>query len=193
MKSDFEKFLSRFVEKYSGIKQIYACVAGGGISISQIGLVPGSSKILYGTNVLYSETATQSYLKRFHQDWELSKMVSYECAERLIAAMSNEIGFVSPSLGHPEVALVAITSAVTTSRYRRGLNEAWICTSRGDAHVSLDKLPESLHSDPVIPWREQKIEVSRRTQDEFIAEVAIKLATGFECESLRDYPNVKLL
>lgn len=191
MNKDYKDFLKRFIDSRNEDEdRIYACICGGGISIAELGILPGSSKVLYGANVLYHEDATRSYLKRFHQEYNHEHMVSPELSKSLYEAMTNEIGFVSPSMGHPRVNLIAITSAVTTNRYRRGANKAYITFKFGTFELNLDKLPESVHTDSVIPWRDQKLENHRASLDEQIAMVAIRLVTGFE-ENKLDFTNLR--
>jgi hypothetical protein len=173
--SNFDEFLSRFVRNYTG-KKLCFVLAGGGVSAAKLALVPGSSKVLYDLSLLYDEDATVEYLERYDHFTKIEQMVSEDVATRLYAKSTRRL--------QDTYKIVAATSALTTNRARRGENQAFIVTSNQNAHLRLDKLPESVYSDPIIPWREQQIAVKRQKEDELVARVAIQLATDFEPETL---------
>lgn len=172
----FDQYLTRLVSSYQG-KQLAIVAAGGGVSISRLALVPGSSRILYDMKILYSEDSTVRYIESGLMDVETpEKMVSAKVAENLYYATTAHL--------EDSCNIIAMTSSLTTNRYRRGENQAFVEVVSGRWHLRLDKLPESVYSDPIVPWREQQIALKRQKEDELVAEVALKLATGFEVETL---------
>lgn len=173
--NEFDKYLTRLVSSYNG-KQLAIVAAGGGVNVSRLALVPGSSKILYDISILYSESSTIEYIERYEHCPEFEKMVSKKVTDFLRLASVNRL--------QDSVDIICMTSSLTTNRYRRGENQAFINANGDTWHLQLDKLPESVYSDSVIPWREQQIALKRQKEDELVAEVAIKLATGFEVETL---------
>lgn len=173
--SNLDQYLTRLVSGYKG-KQLAIVAAGGGVSVSRIALVPGSSRVLYDVSILYSEDATIAYIEREGLLFTAEKMVSTQVANDLYHATTDRL--------QDSCAIVAMTSSLTTNRHRKGENQAFIRVGEETWRLRLDKLPESVYSDTVAPWRDQQIAVKRQKEDELVAEVALKLATGFEAETL---------
>lgn len=173
--SKFEDFLTRLVKSYKGNK-IAIAAAGGGASLARIALVPGSSGILEEVNILYSEDATHTYIERAGYRVNDKKVVSLGIGGLLHLATAQRL--------QDSCHIIAMTSALTTSRPRKGDNQAYIYVDGEPWHIELDKLPESVYSDSVIPWRDQQIAYKRQSEDELISEVALKLVTGFERDTL---------
>lgn len=177
--SKFDEYLTRLVREYDFDRKIQFVIAGGGVSISRLALVPGSSRVIEEIRVLYSESCSSKYLENggiLIPEDAIVSLVSKWMAENLYQVASNLNG---------RDRIIAITAALTTSRNRRGLNRAFIRTSRSVCHeLLLDKLSDAVYKDTVIPWRDQQIANKREAEDELIAEVALKLGTGFEAESL---------
>lgn len=180
--TEYEKFLTRFVSAYADSRKLLAVICGGGISLSRIAMVPGSSKVLDAIWMPYSEEETVSWLEQrsVTSEYFSNHAVSGWAAKELWDALAYM---------HASPNKVAITSALTTNRVRRGENQACIAVENefGSCevfHLKLDKLPEEVYSDPIRPWADQKIFHKRQEEDELVATVAIKLATGFEKETL---------
>jgi len=180
--TEYEKFLVRFVNAYSDSRKLLAVVCGGGISLSRIAMVPGSSKVLDAIWMPYSEEEAVSWLEqRTTVEYFSNQAVCGWAAKELWDALAHM---------HVNPNKIAITSALTTNRARRGENQAYIAVENEYGHceiyrLKLDKLPESVYSDPIRPWADQKIFHKRQEEDELVATVAIKLATGFEKDTLK--------
>lgn len=183
--SEFDKYLQRLVAGYQQSRKIAIVVAGGGASMSHLALVPGSSKVLDAMHVLYSEPSTVAFIRS--AGYSIAAPDEYKMVSPYIA---NAL-FLAGAHHYRNSGIISVTSALTTNRYRRGDNHAIIRTSNSVCHeLKFDKLPESVYTDPVIPWRDQQIALKRQKEDELISEVALKLGTGFEAGSLeRLYSN----
>jgi hypothetical protein len=177
--TDYEKFLTRLVAAYQG-KKIIGVIAGGGVSLARIAMVPGSSKILGAMWMPYDEDETVTWMEAREVDPKAfsNQAVCGKAAGELFMALAHVYA--------DNAALVAVTGALTTNRYRRGENAAYISIDPETAYkLTFDKLAEDVYSDPIKPWVEQKIFYKRQEEDEQIAEVALKLLTGFEADTLK--------
>lgn len=185
--TEYEKFLTRFVNAYSHDKKLLAVICGGGISLSRVAMIPGSSKVLDAIWMPYSEDETATWLEQrtIAPAGFNNKAVSGWAAKELWDALAYM---------HPGPKKVAITAALTTNRHRMGENHAYIAVDSGEVfHLTLTKLPESVFTDPIRPWADEKIFHKRQEEDEQVATVALKLATGFEVETLEsDFENGNL-
>lgn len=177
--TDYEKFLIRFVAAYTG-KKIISVVAGGGVSMARLAQVPGSSKVLGAMWMPYDEDETHVWMEQREVDPKAfsEHAVCEGAAKELYRALTNVYG--------DNNQLVAITSALTTNRYRKGEVQAFICVRDDVYRLTFDKLDEGVYNDPIKPWADQTIFYKRQAEDEKIAEVALKLLTGFEEDTLTD-------
>jgi hypothetical protein len=185
--TDYEKFLTRLVAAYKG-KKIIGVVAGGGVSLARIAMVPGSSKILGAMWMPYGEDETITWMEAR----EVNPVAFSEHA--VCGAAAGELFSALAHVYGDNNAIVAVTGSLTTNRYRKGDNQAFIAVTTEDIYrLTFDKLPEEVYSDPVKPWADQKIFYKRQEEDEQIAEVALKLLTGFEEDTLKGlYDNGNL-
>lgn len=186
--TEFEKYLARLVASHEG-KKIMAVIAGGGVSVSRLAMIPGSSKILGATWMPYDQDETVTWMEARDVSGKAfqEKAVCVLAAKELHNAMVHVYG--------DSNLLLSITASLTTNRHRKGENQAFILTSADDNvyHLKLDKLDESVYNDPIKPWVEQKIFYKRQEEDEKIATVALKLLTGFEKDTLEsDFANGNL-
>jgi len=184
MTKDFQDFLTRFVNSYEG-KKLSFLMAGGGGSAALLSVVPGSSKVLHDVRILYSEESTLEYYNPTKWSKTMPKFVSETMVEGLYITHRN--------LEQGKSISIVTTSALTTSRHRKGDNLAYICVFGSCWELQFDKLPESVYEDTCIPWRDQKIANKRQAEDELLVTVAIKLATGFEHDTLEDLKRSKTL
>jgi len=178
MLTDFEKFLVRFVASYKKPKKIISVIAGGGVSMARLGVIPGSSKALGALWMPYDEDETHVWMEQREVEPQAfaKKTVCQGAAIELYSALTNVYA--------DNNELVAITSALTTNRHRKGDVHAYIAVNHCVYHLKFDKLPEQVYDDPIKPWVDQTIFLKRQAEDEKVAEVALKLLTGFEEESL---------
>jgi nicotinamide mononucleotide (NMN) deamidase PncC len=175
MTQEYDKFLMDLVGTYQDQRKISVVSCGGGsASLARLSLIPGASKLLHSIDCPYDQTATINILRGAGiYLTETDSMVSRKVALGLgFAAMNRSIRDIG----------IGVTGAITTNRYRRGNNAAYIsiCMNWLEKRivvVNFDKLPESVYSDPIVPWREQTIFATRQKEDETIAMVALCLAT----------------
>jgi nicotinamide mononucleotide (NMN) deamidase PncC len=159
---------ARVVANYKGPK-ISAVITGCGAWLTSLISAPGASRVVDEIQVLYSEEAMFRFLKAnldpdTYIQAEMAPAVSPERARFMIRALGN-------ATAGRDVQRVAVTGAITSARYRRGSNRAWIAVGKdGLWQLQLDKLEEHEHTAPNV-FR------NRLAQDRMISEVALSLAT----------------
>lgn len=160
---DYKKY-EKLIEEYSGPK-FGIVVAGGGGSIANITTIPGASKIIHEIIIPYSVKATRTLVLEETRK-SITSSVSQETSELLLSAAKNKWGH--------NIGLIACTSAITTNRWRRGQNHAWISMllpsyfetgSKNLFHLELTKMSEEEHNkaDGYISWK-------RRSEDREISD-----------------------
>jgi len=181
-KMDFNK-IEKMVAKYNGPKVGFV-VSGGGASVANLALIPGVSKLLHEVKIPYSLEATESFISSI---WESDRgrysnnAVSKESAFLLANAAKSYWG--------GDVGIIGCTAAITTSRWRRGDNHAWICVIKPNApdgaeginrmadgkteyfHLELSKLSEKDYANAggYVSWK-------RRDEDQQIADFLLEKA-----------------
>lgn len=140
-----------------GNRKIKLYCAGVGFSFADIIARPGCSSLLSDIHYLYSE---ESLTRLF----SVEKAVSRETAVNLAIHQQGDI-------------VVGVTGAITSARYRRGNNEAYIALMKPDLkspivkHVKLFKMPEAEHLTNNI----SEISKRRRSEDHQICNAVIDL------------------
>jgi len=159
--------LESFVSSYQGPK-LRLLFTGAGAWASGLLGVPGASSVVDSLHIPYSYDAVRSLLEKWHPNadtvLENSGAVSAEMATALHLCNCHDLGSLVP---------VTVTAAITTSRYRKGDNHAYIVVGHPSSfdvyHLILDKLSEQEHVQPMITTK-------RYVQDRVIGEVALSLA-----------------
>jgi nicotinamide mononucleotide (NMN) deamidase PncC len=159
---------ARVVANYKGPK-ISAVITGCGAWFTSLISAPGASRVVDEIQVLYSEEAMFRFLKAnldhdTYVEAEMAPAVSPERVKFMLRALSK-------ATAGRDVSLVAVTGAITSARYRRGGNRAWIATADKAWQLRLDKLEEHEHTAPNV-FR------NRLAQDRMVSEVALSLVTG---------------
>ena len=111
----YEETLS-FVENYDG-PLLNMFVTGAGASLVEIERIPGASSVIHSIHAPYSEPAVAEFVG---SDCKPIKSVSAEMAARIIDQLVRS-GLDSNEQGH-----VVVTGALTTNRWRKGPNHAYI-------------------------------------------------------------------
>lgn len=183
--NEYDKFLSQFKQKFSGPK-LSIVASGGGNSIFDIVKFPGGSHILHSFYAPYSFEESKDYISSNlgKQDGVnyLKKCVSPESSRLLYEAESAR------TFKH-DIKVVTITAALTTTRYRRGANHAFISFKSDKTkmtevvHILLPKLLEAKHI--VTDDDFSLINSKRIEEDQYIARTALCLITGFDQEFLK--------
>lgn len=163
---------SRVVANYKG-RKISAVVTGCGAWFTEIISAPGASRVVDEIQVLYSDQAMFRFLREnlshdAYVEASTAASVSQTRARLMLRALekATQGRFTN---------LVAVTGAITSARFRKGSNRAWIALSTDISKstwcLELDKLAENEHTPPNV-FR------SRLAQDRMISEVALSLVTG---------------
>lgn len=172
------EYLKSFVKDYNG-PQVSVVAAGAGLSLLDVAKIPGSSKVLHSFEAPYATEATAEFIAS-NYTVEAAHNFTLKCVSPTAAwDMFYALEMQNKKRGHYELCNVGITGAVTTTRYRRGDNHAFIAFRKNHLievwHLMLTKLPEEFHKS----GDEDRIIRQRIEDDERIGLAAIALATGF--------------
>jgi hypothetical protein len=115
------------------------------------------------------------------------KAVSPDSVDELLMALwtKNKVD------GHTCIHNIAITASLTTTRYRRGDNQAYIAFFNQDTaeseiwHVKLPKLSEEEHAEMLNagkggPFEGHKLFEQRAMEDGIVTAAVLRLACGFQ-------------
>lgn len=166
------KALSYFQENYKG-KKIIFYITGGGITIADLMKYPGISSIIeavylpYGRNtnenfVLYNSGENRGTLERLG-------FCSFEANKLYLTSLKDFYNLTD------EFVYVIVNCALTTTRYRKGENKAYITIEEGNQiinkELTLYKIDEEVYN--VLP--KEEIKNIRIQQDEKVALVVLSL------------------
>jgi len=139
------------VQKYNG-PQVMFVITGGGMGVVDLVKVMGASKLIHTIHIPYDANEAIHFVTQNIQlpltgkakevDFKNVKHVSEEWATLLC-----EAGLVEQE---ETCRVIAITAALTTNRYRKGENQAWIADGTNadnikTYHLALSKLSEQDH------------------------------------------------
>lgn len=182
MQTAFEEYLLEFVQNYKGPK-LAIVATGGGIQLGNIAMVPGGSNVLHSFYCPYETQESVNFINRNLPEMgalSLPKAVSPGVAGFLCKALQAQ------NKQFPEVRNLAVTAACTTTRYRRGDNQAFLAFQNTTTqqmevwHLKLPKLSEEEHKNS----SPEELYALRLREDETIASVALWLACGLEPQVL---------
>lgn len=169
--------MQSFVEQYSGPK-LRMLFTGVGSYATGITGVAGASKVVDSIFIPYSQESCMNLFTRLYPKGldvsEAHGSVSEEMVVALHACNCTDLGTSVP---------LTVTGAITTNRYRRGDNHAFIAFGPANDpevwHLHLDKLSEEEHTPEAAAQK-------RYFQDRLVSEVALCLATHLATELLHD-------
>jgi len=183
MQSAFEDYLLDFVKTYQGSK-LSIVATGGGVHLGNLAMVPGSSKVLHSFYCPYETQESVDFINRNTPEAGhlfLKKAVSPVSAGVLYDALWTQ------NKQFPQVRNLAITASCTTTRYRRGDNQAYIAFQDAETqqvqvwHLKLPKLSEEEHNG----FSAEDLYYLRLREDETIAGIALWLACSLEPEVIQ--------
>jgi hypothetical protein len=133
----------------------------------------------------YSKESVSDLLRRLHPQGgedviESAQSVSQEMVVALHLCNSRNLRGTIP---------VTATGAITTTRYRRGENHAFIATGQASVevyHLLLDKLSEQEHTPEAVAKK-------RYIQDRMVSEVALTMALGAQSDIVDELQKNKYL
>jgi len=140
------------VQNYNGPKLVFI-ISGGGIGVTDLLKVMGASKLIHTIHIPYDSDEVVRFVTQNIRlplpegmepiDLDNIKFVSEDWAKHLCNA-----GLIEYSATDCKV--FAITAAITTNRYRKGENHAWIAAATNSEnietyHLELSKLSEQDH------------------------------------------------
>lgn len=157
--TDFD--MTKFVTQYEGPK-LSLLFTGLGADAAQIVAIAGASRVVYDIQIPYAREAVEAITGPLD-----APSVSKEQVLALHARTCPQ-----------GVRKVTVTGAITSTRYRRGENHAYIAIDSTDGgpvrtwHMSLRKMDEKYHERPLV------VNSARRCDDAMICEVAFNLLMG---------------
>ncbi len=195
--STFRVFLEKLIasrqSKESRKPLFFGVASGGGAAIVDILKLPGASRLVKGIYLPYAVTETSEFIRTHlgsaSADVFSKKTVGAASAELLaMAAYTRDLvrNF------HGNVIYAGVTAAITTNRWRRGNNEAYICIIPGECIIRLkmSKLSEWLWysggSCESCWWSRRTILSKREQEDELISKVTLMLALDSENPFLKE-------
>lgn len=190
MTKPFQEFLLRFVAATANGRRLSTVTTGGGISLCQLGAIPGASGLLVSTYTPYSTDESVYFIKtnypmaRRKGEGFREKAVSATSAEELYQALWTK----NKAAGHTLIDNIAVTASLTTTRWRKGDNQAFITIENPKTletetwHLRFSKFNQSDHE----RLSELDVFLVRTVQDEAVATTALSLATGFERDRLEE-------
>ena len=149
------------IRDYTGPKWVL-CITGGGESASYVCTIPGSSKVVEMIMIPYSNKV----LEELFGETEFGA-----CSLERTNDIFSQAG---ANVGCPMV----VNAALETSRYRRGLNHAYIQCNWGQVHITLPKL--SLEEYNELDFNE--IAELRARQDAVIGTAAMLIMLGHDLD-----------
>lgn len=154
-------------------------ITGAGMNLARIATIPGASAVLDGVVIPYSERALSDIL----QGQPHKSSVSFETVQSMIDVTSYD---------NANICAVCITGALTTNRYRKGMNHAYIGIAQNGIkrywHILLDKLSEEEYA----KQSPTTIASQREQEDVIISNVTVGLLLGTSIDQmLIEYPMIK--
>lgn len=176
-------FFLNFAKWYNG-KKLSIVTTGAGVSLAQLVSVPGASSFFHSFYMPYETQESIDFIKTYCSD-----EASRNFAEKAVSPMAAEnLYFASRSKKGSNVSIfdVAITAAITSSRWRRGDNKAFIYFQGVEEnecwHLKLPKLTEDEHRNMFFDGLFEQ----RSKEDFIIASTVIRLISGFESKLLEE-------
>jgi len=121
------RFKDQWVESSDG-QRISAMITGGGFAFGDIGKLPGASGVLNDIFIPYNQSKTIQFAQQALPQGTDNPLATGQIAfvgpaatELYLKALINANAITSP-----DARLLVINASITTTRYRRGVNEAWI-------------------------------------------------------------------
>jgi len=167
MTTDLFGAIKTLRENYSGPK-IAFLILGGGFSCLDFRRFPGSSKFYHTAIEPYGEDAA-NFLSKYSNTAPspTDPLCNAKTTLLALAALTNYCN-------DPNLLYVVVNSALTTDRWRRGENRAYIATSRGDMYeMHISKLAEDEYS--ALGARPNLIDMIRHEEDEKVGQAAISI------------------
>jgi hypothetical protein len=174
-----------FIASYRGPK-LSVVATGGGFGLGSLGMIPGASALLQSFYYPYAIEESTSFVERYGDqkcvnDFK-SKAVSKEAAEALFRSLVwKDVIFAKGGV----LIHLALTASLTTSRYRKGNNEAFFCFQKPDEcphtwRLGLSKFPQFQHD----RFTAAQISDKRKEEEELITFAVLAKVFNFEEEAL---------
>lgn len=151
--------LADIVKRYNSPNLLSIMVTGGAAGLAGIAAIPGAGKCLFEFNMPYHEFLTKS---KYHS-------VSAEQCEHL-AGLIDDYGDLSA------LHKVVVVAALTTTRYRKGPNHAYVWINGKIWHLALPKPTQEDYEKPgfdIHLWRAAEDEILTLRVAELIRDTLI--------------------
>lgn len=148
------KNLYKKIKNYNG-KKVVLILTGGGLSSLEAAKQIGSSKIIHAVYVPYSLEESYEFIGK-----NLTQEKAIEYSKKSVSSSAAISLCLAGQARWPSTRVIACTAALTTNRYRRGENLAFI------AENVLQKEAGLLRPKPIV----QKVVFSKLTKDDYSKE-----------------------
>lgn len=167
--------VKQFLNIYQGPK-LSVLITGGGISFTDILKYPGGSDIIESVDIPYGYDSALGFLQKYYDpdhNYDKIKWCSVETTKAYLEALAKRDA-------HKNVAFLVINASLTTWRYRKGNNQAYIGVAmpikKAIYSVILPKLPEDTHNhctNSLMGVVKQCVAAKRYDEDQLIAQYAM--------------------
>jgi len=179
MSNEFRHVTELFINEWKNREEsslVSFVITGGGFSILDIGKVPGSSGVLSSAFIPYGTADTIKFAEHALEPGESNpllddsiKFVGPEATELYSKALLR-------TTPYTEVVQVVINASLTTTRWRRGKNEAYIWIRDVDGivtqyHYEIEKITENQYKE----LTKDEVSQMRLDEDQMIAGVVMSL------------------
>lgn len=153
LRSHLYQDVAKLIAKGTALKPTFVMIAGGGMSVADILKVPGGSRFIHHISIA--------------QRFAFSDGVT-AVSENGVAEMIDAAAWLSEPVSDARN-LVAVSAALTTDRYRKGENHAYIRINGQFCHLTLPKLRE----DEYVEMTPDLIRRLRMAEDIIVSNVVI--------------------
>lgn len=160
-----------FVQSYKG-KKLAILATGGGVALGRLATVPGASGVLHNFYCPYATEETIRFVAAWHHGPSAfrASAVSPGAAYELYEAMATK---------YPDANVLVVTAALTSTRWRRGENRAYIACKNpmGVVEVWHLRLPKATEEEHKL-FNFETLCRLREMEDEGITNVALHLVNN---------------
>lgn len=156
------EIFEKLVDEYNGPK-LALVVTGGGIGVYQLAQTLGASKVLHVVYIPYSFEESGRFIreawnKKFDEP-KLAEQYVNGFMDKAVSAKGAKVLCQSGMLTWPDCKVVACSAATTTNRYRRGENQAYLCSG----YLHNDVFVEN----PLEQLEQYHLPLSKLSKDEY--------------------------
>ncbi len=188
--SSNDEFYFEAVKEYeeSDGPKVAFVVTGGGVDTAKLMQAVGASSMVEAFYIPYSAEESCRFIGSY-----LGRPIGESFKEKAVSAKSVSLLAQAAKIRWPNCRIVACSAALTTNRWRRGENHAYIAVSEPDSphiHMLHKKLPKKSEEDFERMEHYDKC-LTRQAEDTQLSQTLLRLATGefSYSNTVTVYPN----